>query len=39
MDRLIPENEEVTLYLNVGRPVPKDTKAQLAKLESSNTPL
>jgi hypothetical protein len=39
MDRLTPENEDITLFRNVGRPVPKDTVPQLAKLESSTTPM
>jgi len=39
MDRFTPENEDVTLYRNVGRPVPKDTVPHLDKLESSTKPL
>jgi len=39
MDRLSPENEDVALYRNVGRPVPKDPVPHLARIESSTTPL
>jgi len=39
MIRLTPENEDVTLYQNVGRPVPKDAVPHLDKFESSTTPL
>jgi hypothetical protein len=39
MESITPENEDVTLYQNVGRLVPKDTVPHLDKLESSATPL
>jgi len=39
MDLLTAENEDVTLFRNVGRPVPKDAVPRLARLESSTTPL